>query len=58
MSATVAIVKCKCENKFQDKRYGEQMRVANRTQKGDGVSTVARCTVCGATHRVPNGEFK
>lgn len=58
MAATVAIVKCECKNDFQDKRYGNQMRVANKTQKGDGTKTDARCTVCSKIHRVLNGRFK
>jgi len=55
---TVATVKCKCTHEFQDKKYGEGNRIANRTQKGDGTSTDARCTVCGTLHRVPNGKFR
>lgn len=39
------ILKCRCANSFQDKQYGDQLRVHNRTKKGDG--SVHRCTVCG-----------
>lgn len=39
--ATV-ILPCKCENEFQDKRYGKHMRVHNTTNK----EGKARCTVC------------
>lgn len=34
-------LKCDCYNPFQDKRYGAQMRIHNKTIKG------WRCTVCG-----------
>lgn len=40
------ILKCTCENKFQDSRYGKKNRVHNKTEnrsnRGDW-----RCTVCG-----------
>lgn len=36
-----AIKACKCENKFQDRRYGKRRRVHNQCSKGH------RCTVCG-----------
>lgn len=35
------IRKCGCQHKAQDKKYGKQMRVHNKTMKG------YRCTVCG-----------
>ena len=35
------LIKCTCEHKDQDKRYGPQMRVHN---EGTGLW---RCTVCG-----------
>lgn len=39
---------CSCQNSYQDKEYGKQVRVANLTKRnaGDGKSVV-RCTVCG-----------
>ena len=36
------IVKCTCINSYQDKKYGNKMRIANATQKTD----TYRCTVC------------
>lgn len=33
--------RCRCESKYQDKRYGKKLRIHNRTTKG------WRCTVCG-----------
>ena len=36
------IVKCTCKNDWQDKKYGNGMRVHNTTSKPNGV----RCTVC------------
>lgn len=54
---TVAHFKCKCVNEFQDKRYGPQVRVMNRTAKESGTTTDARCTVCGAIHQVPTHQF-
>ena len=42
MSRTV-IIRCNCQNEWQDKQYGKQMRVANATNK-EGKN---RCTVCG-----------
>jgi len=44
MSGTVA-VKCRCANEYQDKRYGQGIRIANKTAR----ENEARCTVCGAT---------
>lgn len=48
------IIKCRCTNKFQDERYGEQQRVANAMVKGAGIHgflTGYRCTVCRAEHK-------
>lgn len=38
----VKIIKCSCEFKYQDLKYGKGNRVANENSKGRG-----RCTVCG-----------
>ena len=40
------ILPCRCENEYQDKRYGKGNRVHNTTFKGDK----ARCTSCLAMH--------
>jgi hypothetical protein len=43
-----AIKHCRCPHKGQDKRYGDQLRVHNRTnQKEDKHNQGWRCTVCG-----------
>lgn len=48
-----SIINCKCTNKFQDKRYGTQQRVANHTSKHPTPDTVmARCSVCNAEQKV------
>ena len=56
------IVKCKCTEgpaaKFQDKTYGEGMRVACATQKGDLTTRDVRCTVCSTLHRVNKSQVK
>ena len=36
------ILRCNCEHKFQDQRYGKGKRVHNKTKDGGW-----RCTVCG-----------
>lgn len=47
-------IKCKCSHEFQDKTYGNNVRVANPTSKvfPDGTIDV-RCTVCNSVHRLP-----
>lgn len=40
------ILKCNCENKWQDERYGKQMRVMNIFTKNG--KEAYRCTVCGS----------
>lgn len=44
------IKRCDCKHEFQDKKYGNGMRVMNPTGKGDK-SGDYRCTVCGKIHR-------
>ena len=39
------IVKCNCHNTYQDQKYGNGMRVANKTSKSKQTDTY-RCTVC------------
>ncbi len=44
-----AVKRCKCPHGNQDRRYGKQMRVHNRTnQKEDKSRQGWRCTVCGS----------
>jgi len=45
----MAIKKCSCENKWQDKKYGKGMRVCNETAGGSGAKQY-RCTVCKTVH--------
>jgi len=42
------ILKCDCKNKQQDKMYGNQMRVMNKTSK----DSTYRCTVCAKEKKV------
>jgi hypothetical protein len=41
--------RCDCKHDFQDKQYGEGMRVMNRVQ-GSNLLKEASCTVCGKKH--------
>lgn len=41
MGTNVIIKKCDCKNEFQDKRYGQGMRVMNLCPNGS-----CRCTSC------------
>ena len=40
------IFTCNCSNDFQDKRYGKNKRVMNKT----ATDKEYRCTVCGKVH--------
>lgn len=40
------ILKCTCNHKFQDKKYGKKKRVHNRIKVNTAVPGY-RCTVCG-----------
>jgi hypothetical protein len=40
------ILACTCENKFQDKTFGKNMRVFNARKKGEKSAQLYRCTVC------------
>lgn len=42
----MAIKRCTCKNAYQDRKYGKQNRVMNRTRSARGENTVHRCTVC------------
>lgn len=44
------IIRCDCTNEYQDKRYGNQLRVMNLTEKGPVSIKTYRCTVCEALH--------
>lgn len=58
MNQGTAVVDCKREHEFQDKRYGAHKRVANATQKGDEKNVDVRCTVCKTVHRVNKSRVK
>lgn len=45
---TTKTMKCKCSNRYQDKKYGSHVRVFNRATSKTG-STKWRCTSCGNT---------
>lgn len=40
------VLKCVCDHKFQDEKYGRGMRVMNPTGKSDKGDKY-KCTVCG-----------
>lgn len=43
----MALKKCSCKNEWQDKQYGKQIRVMNKTTGRSGDRYIYRCTVCG-----------
>lgn len=46
------IAKCNCASDYQDKRYGQGMRVHNPMRKKTPIAPQEyRCTVCGATRQ-------
>lgn len=54
-----AVVSCQCKHEFQDKRYGNNARLATVTQKAKSVDrSTVRCTVCGKEHDVPKTIVK
>lgn len=40
------IKRCDCRSEYQDKKYGNGMRVHNPTRKGTVSKIVWRCTIC------------
>lgn len=46
------VVKCNCKNEYQDKKYGNGMRVHNKI-KDSG----CRCTVCKDEKKITNKEL-
>jgi hypothetical protein len=57
MAKTLVIKKCSCKgtsaSDFQDKKYGNSMRVCNINKKKSG----ARCTICEKEHSVSESEL-
>lgn len=58
MKQGTAKVNCTCAHEAQDKLHGNNVRVANSTQKGDNSTTEVRCTVCGKIHRVSDSRIR
>lgn len=48
-SMPTSIIPCGCENAYQDKRYGNGMRVHNQMPNAKPGMTSWRCTVCLST---------
>ena len=46
-----ALVKCNCKNKFQDREYGSNTRVANHCGNSPKDHPTFRCTVCDKEHK-------
>ena len=45
------IGRCFCKSEYQDKKYGQGIRVMNRTKNGK-----VRCTVCGREADAPSAK--
>lgn len=58
MKQGITKVLCTCQHDVQDKLHGNNVRVANSTQKGDKDTTEVRCTVCKKVHRVNDSKVK
>lgn len=58
MKNGIALVQCKCEHEYQDRKYGHRVRIANTTAKQDKDFVDVRCTVCKTVHRVNPGAVK
>ena len=52
------VAPCTCEHSFQDKTYGSQRRVHNKTERLQGSQHVYRCTVCQSTRLPANAARK
>jgi predicted SprT family Zn-dependent metalloprotease len=48
VKSTTKIMHCKCNNEYQDARYGNKNRVFNARQ-AEKKTGEYRCTVCGTT---------
>jgi hypothetical protein len=40
------VLRCTCNNEYQDKKYGNKMRVHNPFKAKSGQSIMYRCTIC------------
>lgn len=52
------IIKCSCEHKYQDEKYGLGMRVHNQIHTLPTMSDQFRCTVCGKVKGLKNNPSK
>ena len=43
---------CTCKHTFQDKYYGNNIRVCNPTTKDTPTTRIVRCTVCNKEHTI------
>ncbi len=51
------IIRCSCDNKFMDDRYGKGRRVANKTERKNGGSAdTYRCVNCLKETQVGGGD--
>lgn len=48
------ILKCKCKNEYQEKKYGNSLRVHNPCKKEPNKPQYWRCTVCLNVKEGPN----
>lgn len=46
---------CSCKSEYQDKVYGQGMRLMNLTAGSDESKRKARCTVCGKEQEIRKG---
>lgn len=44
----MSIKQCNCKHKYQDKKYGTNMRVHNKCKSSHMGKVEYRCTVCGS----------
>lgn len=58
MKNGTSVVRCTCQNEFQDKQYGQGNRLANATAKQDKDQADVRCTVCSKIHSVNLSRIK
>jgi hypothetical protein len=56
----MAIIKCNCKHEFQDKKYGNGMRVHNYALKlrSNGGKPGYRCTICKNEKPLSASEIK
>lgn len=50
------LLNCKCKYPYQDKKYGQNVRVMNQTTTKSPSTQGYRCTVCGTEHIINTGK--